>query len=199
NLLIIFTINSAVVVFFFSYKFKDFEMTAQENSEAIAIQPSSMAPAQPVVISADGNLNVGLFGCFEDFGLSIKTAFCPCLTYSSTQKELNSKNLVSLVVCGCSLMLASGPPIGSLLGTSLPAAGLTMTQWTNSIYTVGGCCQGVALYEQRKAIRERDNLASMSFTDFLAIVCCQCCALVQHERHTHPDLVMVVPVTAQPQ
>ena len=107
-------------------------MSQNENSEAIAIQPSSMAPAQegflflteskasstskkrpekpPVIIYATQYFNVRLFDCFDDAGLALKTWFLPFLTFNSTQKRLpGTINCVPLLTCGWALLVCAVP------------------------------------------------------------------------------------------
>merc|ERR1712032_5689 len=177
------------------------EMSQNENSNAIAIQPSSMAPAQvPIIIQANQDFNNGLFALFDDCGLTLKTCICPCLTFNSTQKELpQTCNYVPLYTCGWILMACTTPAITAVSGFVSATTLFKLWGMSGWLQTAGACMEGWAVYDHRKAIKEKDNLPPMDCLDCLIVVFCTCCAVIQHERQTHPTtFVVVAPVTAQP-
>ncbi|CAG8437323.1 18022_t:CDS:2 [Acaulospora morrowiae] len=117
-----------------------------QGGQTVIVQESVTYGAQP------RGWKFGLFDCFADVGLSLKTWCCPCITYGETKSKVandpGSCTTHALIFC----VVAS---------------------------FVGPCVMG---FLGRGEIRARYNIVGSAGEDFLTHWCCGCCALVQESR-----------------
>ncbi|GBC02786.1 hypothetical protein RclHR1_04820004 [Rhizophagus clarus] len=123
------------------------EMTTQNvTKEQVGSKPSKNTPKE---------WNFGLFDCFADLGLCLKTTFCPCITYGENRGRLN------------------GNPNPDTC--SQDAFIYCCVQ-----YCFGASCILGAMH--RNEIRAKYNIEGNGICDFCTHFCFGCCALIQESR-----------------
>ncbi|GES85363.1 PLAC8-domain-containing protein [Rhizophagus clarus] len=118
-------------------------------------QQQQQQPLQQQQSQQYNEWNFGLFDCFADLGLCLKTTFCPCITYGENRGRLN------------------GNPNPDTC--SQDAFIYCCVQ-----YCFGASCILGAMH--RNEIRAKYNIEGNGICDFCTHFCFGCCALIQESR-----------------
>ncbi|CAG8452939.1 16777_t:CDS:2 [Funneliformis mosseae] len=132
--------------------------------------PPQFPPQQPIMYAATNQMNpqvmitkearrewrFGLFDCFADSSLCLKTWCCPCITYGENKEKISNSpgSCATHALIFCCVEYCLG--LGCLLGA--------MT---------------------RNEARNRYQIEGTGLGDFCTHFCCSCCALIQENREAN--------------